>query len=482
MQYKWTVLTVTTVGVLMSGIDSRIVIVGLPQVAAALGADAEQAIWFTQAYVLASTIILLLIGRLTDIVGRVKIYNIGFAIFTVGSALTSIAMSPIQVILFRAVQGLGSAFLFTNSVALIADSTPRKELGLSLGINQIAFRFGAMAGLTISGAILSILDWRALFYINIPVGIFGTIWAHRRLKEVSQIEKGAPFDLVGFVLFAVSLLSFLLALTFDAYGLTERLTVIGLVLTAVITFVSFVMYERKARYPVLDFKLFKIREFTGGVISQMLNAIAWGGVMLLLSLYLQLVQGLSALDAGVRIVPFELAFLIFGPISGRLSDKFGQRPFIMSGLTLTSLSLFLLSTTGINTSYNDVVLYMMILGAGIGMFSSPNISSVMGSVPAKQRGVASAVRAIFFNVGFTISLNLAILVMSAIIPYSLVSSIISSGDNVSLPLAEKVLFAQALSHTFFWMGVLNTAAVIPSLLRGKVSKPEVVKVPAGFEE
>jgi EmrB/QacA subfamily drug resistance transporter len=482
MQYKWTVLTVTTVGVLMSGIDSRIVIVGLPQVAAALGADAEQAIWFTQAYVLASTMILLLIGRLTDIVGRVKIYNIGFAIFTVGSALTSIAMSPIQVIIFRAVQGLGSAFLFTNSVALIADSTPRKELGLSLGINQIAFRFGAMAGLTISGAILSILDWRALFYINIPVGIFGTIWAHRRLKEVSQIEKGAPFDLVGFVLFSVSLLSFLLALTFDAYGITELLTVIGLGLTAVITFVSFIMYERRVKYPVLDFKLFRIREFTGGVISQMLNAIAWGGVMLLLSLYLQLVLGLSALDTGVRIVPFELAFLVCGPLSGKFSDKFGQRPFILSGLTLTSLSLFLLSTTSVNTSYNDVVFYMVVLGAGIGMFSSPNISSVMGSVPAKQRGVASAVRAIFFNVGFTISLNLAILIMSAIIPYSLVSSIISSADNISLPLAEKVLFAQALSHTFFWMGVLNTAAVIPSLLRGKGSKPEVVKLTAGFRE
>jgi len=482
MQYKWTVLTVTTVGVLMSGIDSRIMIVGLPQVAAALHADAEQAIWFTQAYVLAGTIILLLIGRLTDIVGRVKIYNLGFAIFTVGSALTSIAMSPIQVILFRAIQGLGSAFLITNSVALIADSTPRKDLGLSLGINQIAFRFGAMSGLTISGVILSILDWRALFYINIPVGIFGSIWAHRRLKEVSQTEKGAPFDLVGFILFAVSLLSFLLALTFDAYGLAECSTVIGLVLTAAIAFVLFLVCERKTRDPVLDFKLFKIKEFAGGVISQMLNAIAWGGVMLLLSLYLQLVKGLNALDAGVRIVPFELAFLIFGPISGRLSDKFGQRPFVISGLTLTSLSLFLLSTIGVNTSYSDVAVYMMILGSGIGMFSSPNISSVMGSVPAKQRGVASAVRAIFFNVGFTVSLNLAILVMSTVIPYSLVSSIISSGDNVSLPLTERVLFSQALSHTFFCMGVVNTVAVVPSLLRGKISRREAVKAPAGFNE
>jgi EmrB/QacA subfamily drug resistance transporter len=473
MQYKWTVLTVTTVGVLMSGIDSRIVIVGLPQVAAALGADAEQAIWFTQAYVLASTIVLLLIGRLTDIVGRVKIYNIGFAIFTVGSALTSISTSPLQVIIFRSVQGFGSAFLFTNSVALIADSTPRKELGLSLGINQVAFRFGAMAGLTISGAILSILDWRALFYINIPVGIFGTYWAHKRLKEIAQTEKGSPFDLVGFILFSFSLLGFLLALTFDAYGFAERFTVIGLILTATISFTIFVFYERRIRYPVLDFKLFKIKEFTGGVVSQMLNAVAWGGVMLLLSLYLQLVQGLSALDAGIRIVPFELAFLVFGPISGRSSDRLGQRTFVISGLAVTSLSLFLLSTIGVNTSYSSVVVYMSILGAGIGMFSSPNISAVMGSVPARQRGVASAVRAIFFNIGFVISLNLAIIIMATTIPYSLISSIISSSSNVSLTTADRVLFANALSQTFLWMGVVNTAAIVPSLLRDKSSNIQV---------
>src|SRR2546425_7552240 len=179
IQYKWTVLPVTPVGVLMAGIDSRIVIVGLPQVAASLGADAERAIWITQAYVLGSTVALLLIGRLSDIVGRVKIYTAGFAVFTVGSLLTSLAVSPAMLIGFRGVQGLGAGMLFTNSAAIVTDAFPENELGLAIGINQVAFRAGAMAGLTLSGLILVIADWRALFYVNVPIGIVGTLLAHR---------------------------------------------------------------------------------------------------------------------------------------------------------------------------------------------------------------------------------------------------------------------------------------------------------------
>lgn len=464
MKYKWTVLTVTTVGVLMAGIDSRILIVGLPQVACALNADAEQAIWFTQAYLLASTLALLLIGRLTDMVGRVRIYNMGFAIFTIGSALTSIARSPMEVIFSRAIQGFGSAALITNSVAIITDATPKEELGLSLGINQIAFRFGAMAGLTLSGIILSILDWRALFYINIPIGIFGTVWAHRRLKEVSHVERHASFDLLGFILFTAFLLGLLLALTFSAYGIAEYLTVTLLVLTASAALISFIIHERRTKHPVLDLNLFSIRQFSSGILSLILNATAFGGVMLLLSLYLQIVKGLEIFDAGIRLIPFEIAFLITGPISGKLSDKFGQKKFMISGLILTSLSLFLLSTLSIDTPYEHVALYMSILGLGIGMFSSPNMSLIMGSVPENRRGVASAVRAIFFNVGFTVSLNIAVLVMSMVIPYSLVSSIISSINPLSLPLTEKILFSQALSHTFYWMGIINAMALLVSIL------------------
>ncbi|HXX72446.1 MAG TPA: MFS transporter, partial [Candidatus Acidoferrales bacterium] len=421
MQYKWVVLTVTTVGVLMDGIDSRIVIIGLPQVAAALHADVEQAIWFTQSYVLVGTIVLLLIGRVTDIVGRVRIYTTGFAIFTVGSALTSLSQDPNQFILFRGVQGLGVAMLFINSVAMIVDATPKKDLGLSLGINQIAFRFGAMAGLTLSGLILSFFDWRVLFYINIPIGLFGTLWAHHRLREIAKVERRSPVDWLGFATFSVSLTSFLLALTYDAYGLSEAREVSVLLLISVVTFMIFILHERRQKHPLLDMSLLKIREFTGGVIAQLLNAIAWGAFLLLLSLYFQLILDMSPLDAGIAIIPFDIAFLLVGPISGRLSDRFGHLPFTTCGLGLASVALFSFSTMSLATPVSLVVFHMMLVGVGMGLFVSPNISSIMSSVPEKRRGIASAFRATFFQVGYVISLNAAVLIMTLVVPYQTIT-------------------------------------------------------------
>jgi EmrB/QacA subfamily drug resistance transporter len=474
MKYKWVVLTVTTIGVLMDGIDSRIVIIGLPQVAAALHADIEQAVWFTQSYVLIGTIVLLLIGRLTDIVGRVRIYTAGFAIFTIGSALTSVSQDPNQFILWRGLQGLGVAMLFINSVAMIVDATPRKELGLSLGVNQIAFRFGAMAGLTLSGLILSFFDWRALFYVNIPIGIFGTFWAHHRLKEIAKVEKKTPVDWFGFVSFSISITSFVLALTYDAYGLSEELVVYGLLVVSAVTLAIFVVYESREKYPLLDLSLLRIREFTGGVIAQLLNAIAWGAFLLLLSLYLQLILDMSPLEAGVGIIPFDIAFLIFGPLSGRFSDKFGHLPFTTSGLTLASVGLYLFSTVTIATPILFVIVYMILVGVGMGLFVSPNISSIMGSVPEKRRGIASAFRATFFQVGYVISLNAAVLIMTLVVPYQMITQIVSAINPLAITASDKILFIRGLSSAYFWLAIVNVAAIPPSVLRGSSKyKPKV---------
>ena len=450
----------------MAGIDSRILIVGLPQVAAALHADAEQAIWLTQAYTLGSTIVLLLVGRVSDMFGKIKIYIFGFALFTAGSALISVSSGPTEVIFFRILQGVGSGILNTNSIAMIVDATPVKELGFSLGLNMSAFRFGAMAGLTLSGVLLALLDWRALFWINIPVGIFGTFWAWKRLREMKKQETKEKFDIVGLVTFTTFLTSFLLALTFQAYGMTETTMVYVLVGICVISLAAFVGYERRIEHPILDLRLLGIREFTGGVVAQLLNAAAWGAVLLLLSLYLQIVLGLSAFDAGIRLIPFELMCLVVGMVSGKLSDKYGPLPFTTSGLVITSLSLYLFSTVGIDTPYVYVLVYMLIFGVGTGLFGSPNMSSIMGAVPSERRGVASAFRSIMFSIGYTISLNLAILFMAMIVPYSLLSQIIVE-SVVSLTDANKLLFMDAMKMTYLWLAGINTVAIIPSVLRGK---------------
>lgn len=477
LQYKWTVLTVTTIGVLMAGIDARIVIIGLPQVIAALGADTEQGIWINQAYLLGSIVILLLIGRVTDIFGRKNLYTSGFAIFTVGSALTSIAGNPFQVIGFRIIQGIGAGIIITNSVALIVDATPTSELGFSLGVNNLGFRFGAMAGLTLSGLILSLIgDWRALFYINIPIGIFGTVWAQLALKETMFREKGATIDWGGFFVFTVFVTSLLLALTYEAYGIGSRLTVYELLIIGIVSIFLFVWHERRCEHPLLDLGLLRIREYTGGVIAQLINALAWGAVLLLLSLYFQLVLGLGPFDAGIRMIPFDIGFLICGPLGGRLSDKFGHLPFTTSGIMLTSASLFLFSTVDESTHYSYVAAFMMLFGAGIGFFSSPNMSSVMGCVPAKRRGVGSALRATFFNVGFAVSLNLAIVIISLVVPYALVTQIVSASEIGIISQADKALFLSGLKTTYIWMAFLNALAIIPSISRGKGAHKQREKI------
>jgi EmrB/QacA subfamily drug resistance transporter len=481
LQYKWTVLTVTTVGVLMSGIDSRIVVIGLPTVAAALRADAEQAIWFTQAYTIGSTVALLFLGRVSDMYGRVKVYNIGFAIFTVGSLLTSLSPSPTFFIASRIFQGLGSAALFSNSAAIITDAFARGELGTALGINSVAFRAGSMFGLTLSGLILAFLDWRFLFYVNIPVGIFGTLWAHMRLHEQNQPERKAPMDWAGFVSFTCFISSLLLSLTTAAYGLEESGLTLGLGAVSAVSLVLFISVERRRVAPLLDLSLLRIREFTGAVSAQLINSMAWGAFLLLISLYLQLVKGFSPLQAGISIVPFDLAMLLLAPISGRLSDRHGTRPYATAGLAVFSASLLAMSTLSPETPYATLLAFLLVGGAGMGLFNSPNMSSAMGSVPAHRRGVASGFRATFFNIGFVLSFNIVILVLTLYLPYGLITQVISSEGSINTITADAARFSAALDNVFIVLTVINTVAIVPSLLRGTRAEGDTTSEVVGHE-
>jgi len=327
-----------------------------------------------------------------------------------------------------------------------------------------------MAGLTISGLILSFLDWRALFYVNIPIGIFGTFWSNHRLKEIARIDRKTTVDWFGFASFSTAITSFLLTLTYAAYGLSEDLVVYSLLIISGLSLMIFVLHEKKQKHPLLDLSLLRIREFTGGLIAQLLNAIAWGAFLLLLSLYFQLILDLSPLAAGIRIIPFDIAFLIAGPLSGRFSDKYGHLPFTTTGLMLTSLSLFLFSTVTIGTPISYVFVYMMVLGVGMGLFVSPNISSIMSSVPEKRRGIASAFRATFFQVGFVISINVAVLIMTFVVPYQTITQVVSSVNPILLSRSDKLLFIAGLSSAHFWLAIVNLAAIPPSVLRGNSKK------------
>ena len=218
MQYKWIALSVTMVGTTMAGLDTRIVIVGLPTIARQLHAGAVETIWITQAYIVTNTLLVLLFGRMSDIFGRVRLYTAGFAVFTIGSFLCSLSPDPALLISCRVVQGIGAGMLSSSSVAIITDASPKKELGTMIGINTSAFRIGNMAGLSLSGVILAVVNWRGLFWVNIPIGIFGTIWAHRRLREISSKDTSKKMDWTGIILFSASLLSILLGISNLSYG------------------------------------------------------------------------------------------------------------------------------------------------------------------------------------------------------------------------------------------------------------------------
>lgn len=284
---------------------------------------------------------------------------------------------------------------------------------------------------------------------------------------MAKTELDNPLDWPGFITSTISVGSLLLALTFAAYGITQLNMVYFLLIIFALSLSIFIFHEKNAKCPLFDLRLFRIREFAGGNIAQLLNAVAWGAVLLLLSLYLQLVIGFSPFETGIRLIPFEITYFIAGISSGKLSDKYGCLPLTTFGLTLASVSLLLFSTADLNTSYLQLVTFMMLFAWGMGMFTAPNVSSIMSSVPLNKRGVASAFRNTVFNVGYAISLNLAIFLITLTVPYAQLTNIITTHDPVLVTEAQRVQLADGIRNTYVWLAALNTLAILPSAFRQK---------------
>lgn len=457
----------------MAGLDTRIVLIGLPTIAESLHADLELLLWVTQGYLIAITIGLLFLGRVTDIFGRVKIYNLGFAIFTVGSGLCIFAQTGEQLIIFRIVQGVGAGMIILNSASLIADSTPANELGFALGLNQIGFILGAILGLTVGGVLIDTVGWRAIFTLNVPIGIFGTVWAHSRLREVSHTERHSSFDYLGLCLFTISLTSLLLVISLVTMGSIGDFDAIILYLISLLTFVLFLYYEPRRAEPLLDMRLFKIRLFSAGNISQLLYSLGIGSASLIIILYFQLIRGFDALTAGLLFLPLDVAFVSIGPLSGKLSDRFGTRWLATLGMGVGAvgyIALAVLLTT--KTPLEQIEIILIILGLGSGLFSSPNISSVMGSVPPERRGVASAVRSTIFNTGSVVSIGIVAYIITTAIPYKVVSGIISGGYT-SLTSGEAVGFLTGVQRAFIVITIITCVGTFASSLRGHENKNQI---------
>lgn len=499
INYKWIALSNTTLGILMATIDSNIVLISLPAIFRGMNIDplssggAIYMMWMLMGFTVITATLLVSFGRVSDIFGRVRLYNLGFAIFTVASILLyftpgSGTTGIMFMIVFRLLQGVGCGFLFSNSTAIITDAFSSHERGMAMGINQIAAIGGSLLGL-ILGGVLSAIDWRLVFLVSVPIGLLGTVWAYLMLKEQSEPDKTQKIDWLGNGTFAAGLTLLLLALTYGImpYGSSNMgwgnpFVILG-VAAGVILLAVFFFIEKKVKMPMFHLNLFSIRPFAFGNISLFLSSIARGGLQFMLVIWLQGIwlplHGYSfestPLWAGIYMTPMMGGFFIMGPLSSRLSDRYGARFFSTAGMILSLIGFILLNALPFNFGYGTFFVILLLLGCGMGMFAAPNTTAIMNSVPASQRGVTAGMRSTFQNTGAALSMTLyftiLIVGLSAKLPPILYSGLINAGVPAAM--------AQQVSH------MPPTAALFAAFLgynpMGSLLGPAMSSLPAATQ-
>jgi MFS family permease len=514
--YRWVALSNTTMAVFMSALDGSIVLISLPAIFRGIHLDPlapaniAYLLWMIMGYRLVQAVFVVTLGRFGDMFGRVRIYNSGFAVFTVASILLSFdpfdgAKAALWLIGWRFLQAFGGSMLSANSAAILTDAFPRNRRGFALGINQVAALAGQFIGLT-AGGLLAAWDWRAVFWVNVPVGVFGTLWAYFKLRDNGERHPGR-IDWWGNVTFAVGLSAILIAITngIQPYGNHTmgwtNPTVFGSLIGGVVLLVAFVIIENNVAEPMFQVGLFRIRAFTIGNLTGFAARLAQGGLQFMLIIWLQGIwlplHGYSYSDtpffAGVFLLPLTIGFLIAGPLSGSLSDRFGARGFATAGMLLFAGSFVGLMLLPVDFSYWTFAVLIAANGVGIGMYSSPNSSSIMGSVPAKYRGVASGMRSTFQNSGTSLSIgvffSLMIAGLASRLPHTLTSGLQQHGvphavaqQIGSLPpvstLFSAILGVNPIRQLLAPSGTLSTLpATSQQILTGREFFPDLISTP-----
>nr|WP_267971650.1 MFS transporter [Streptomyces glomeratus] len=444
--YKWVALSNTTLGVLIATMDASIVIISLPAIFRGIGLDPlapgniGYLLWMILGYLLVSAVLVVVLGRLGDMYGRVKIYNLGFLVFACASIALSLdpfraGAGALWLILWRIVQAFGGSMLTANSAAILTDAFPTRQRGMALGINQITALAGQFLGL-LAGGLLAAVDWRAVFWVSVPVSAAGTIWSYLSLRETAAGRR-ARIDWLGNITFAAGAGILLAGITYgiqpygsSATGWANPWVLTGLLGGAALLLL-FCYAETRVPEPMFQLALFKVRAFAAGNLAALLTAIARGGLQFMLIIWLQGIwlplHGYAFEDtplwAGIFMLPLTLGFLIAGPLSGYLSDRFGARVFSTAGLVVVAASFLGLLTLPVDFDYGVFAALLLLNGLGQGMFSSPNTSSVMGSVPPEYRGVASGMRSTFQNSGTALSIGVFFSLMVSGLASSLPASL-----------------------------------------------------------
>ncbi len=478
-RYKWVALTNVTLGVLMATIDASITIIAMPDIFRGIGLDplvpgnSFYLLWMILGFLVVSSVLVVSLGRFGDLYGRVRMYNLGFVIYTLASLLLTIdwmtgRSGAMWLVVFRVVQGVGAAFLIANSAAILTDAFPTHQRGLALGINNVAGISGSFIGLVLGG-LLAPINWRLIFLISVPIGVAGTLWAYLKLED-HGVRTRAPIDWWGNATFAAGLILVMVGITYGiepyhhhTMGWTSP-AVIGELGVGALLLVVFGIIETRVRDPMFRLPLFKIKAFSFGTLSTFLAAVGRGGLMFMLIIWLQGIwlpqHGYNfestPLWAGIYILPLTVGFLLAGPVSGLLSDRYGARPFATGGMFAAALSFFLLLLLPINFSYVPFALILLLTGLGMGAFASPNRAGVMNSLPAADRGAGGGMNSTFQNSAQVLSIgiffSLMIAGLSTSLPQALARGLTSHGVDAAtashvahLP-PVSVLFAAFLGY------------------------------------
>ena len=485
--YKWLALSNTTLGAFMIGLDGSILLIALPAIFKGLGvnplvpANISLLLWLLLGYTVVIAALTAALGRISDMIGRVKIYNAGFLIFATGSFLLFLSSYMIHgvdgalaMIIFRVIQAVGGAFMLSNYSAIIVDAFPHKERGTGLGISQVGFVGGSLIGLVLGG-ILASIDWHLIFTINVPIGIIGTVWAYMSLHEVATIRKDQKIDLPGIIAFAASLVLLLISLTYgllpygnSSMGWGSPFVELG-ILAGIATMIGFIFIELRSRDPMFKLELFKIREFGAGALSQFLSNMSRSGLQFILIIWLQGVwlpmHGVSfentPLAAGIDMIPLILGFVLAGPLAGRLSDKHGSRYLATAGMLIAAIGFLLMFTIPLNFNYIEFAVIIFMIGVGGGMFNSPNMNSIMNSVPPENRGSVGGMLSSIFNVAFMFSLiiffSMLIVGFSQSLPHALYTGLLSENISSSAALnASRIPPTAALFAAFLGYNPMKT--------------------------
>ena len=457
------VLTVVLLGIMLAAVDTTIVVLALPVMRGALHTGMASLIWVIMAYLLTVTVLSTQVGRLGDIYGRVRMYNLGFLVFTVGSLLCGLSQTATQLIVFRVVQGVGGALIASNSGAIIADAVPPESRGRAYGITSIGWNVGAVLGILLGGVIITFFGWRDIFFINVPLGAVALWIATRTLREKGR-RASHQLDIVGVVLLCGGLFLTLLALTQSASSGWTSAGVLELI-AGVLTLTGFAFWERQVPEPVLQLTILRQRVLAASVLAAFFQGLGGFAVLFLVIMYLQGVRGLSPFDASLLLVPGFVLGGVIAPYAGRLSDRFGARVPASIGLLIQIVSFLIYSSLGLTTPLAVVVVAALANGIGSGFFFPANNSAVMANAPSHQYGVASGLLRTFANVGMVASFAVALVAATAAIPRAYVFAIFLGVTRLSGVLGKA--FVSGMHNALLLAAVLIAVALTLSVLRGK---------------